>query len=156
MEYRLAAITDIPQLAEMRWDFRAHHDHIQTEELKSDFLKACIDFLNEALSSGRWTIWIAEENGFIISNIYIELVQKVPRPGRLHASIGYVTNVYTRQEFQNRGIGGNLIRCVQQWAKEETDLELLFLWPSKDSIPFYLREGFHPSGEILIYVVRPY
>ena len=54
-------------------------------------------FLGNAINSGQWIIWVAEENKRVVSHIYIELIQKVPRPGRFTYPFAYMTNVYTDQ-----------------------------------------------------------
>ncbi len=79
---------------------------------------------------------------------------KVPKPNRLVDALGYVTNVYTRPAYRDRGIGTRLMTSVLQWA-EEQDLESLIVWPSTASIHFYERAGFRGSSEMREYEVRP-
>ena len=52
-------------------------------------------FWRNNLDGDQWFIWIAEDEGIIVSHIYIELIQKVPRPGRITKPFAYMTNVYT-------------------------------------------------------------
>ncbi len=91
---------------------------------------------------------VAVEAGEIVSHVFIHLVEKVPKPGDLDGKWGYVTNVYTRPAFRGRGIGSELMRNVTNWARE-IGLELLIVWPSRESVPFYERAGFSPSDEIM-------
>ena len=153
MIQRKATPQDIPQLAELRWDFRAEHDKIGDQALKAEFVAACSRFLANALDSGRWTIWVTDLDGLILCNIYVERVDKVPRPGRLEGALGYVTNVFTRPAWRRQGIGSALLQHVQKWAGEEASLELLVLWSAHDSVEFYRRAGFTTNPVTMQYPI---
>jgi GNAT superfamily N-acetyltransferase len=84
----------------------------------------------------------------IISHIYVVKVKKVPKPGKLNGSWGYVTAVYTVPEHQNKGIGSMLMDAVKEWSRQQ-ELELLIVWPSERSVPFYDRAGFNGINDIL-------
>ena len=56
--------------------------------------------------------------------------------------------MYAVPEARNSGIGSALLRHVTGWARER-NLELLLLWPSDRSVPFYERAGFVRSPEAL-------
>jgi N-acetylglutamate synthase-like GNAT family acetyltransferase len=101
----------------------------------------------EGLDQDTWVYWIAEDNG-ILANIYIRRIRKVPKPQKLFAEIGYVTNVHTRSDYRNKGIGSELLKNVKNWAIENK-IELLFLWPSERSVNFYGRQGFTNINEIM-------
>jgi RimJ/RimL family protein N-acetyltransferase len=147
MIYRLATEKDIPMLSEMRWQHE-YEEEDQFDISKEDFIKECNLFLIDGLKNGTWDYWIAEEKDIIISNIYISRIRKVPKPQKLFAEIGYVTNVHTKAEFRNKGIGTELIKKVKQWALDNK-MELLFVWPSERSINFYERQGFSMQNEIM-------
>lgn len=151
MNYRLAVESDLPQLAAHRWDIRTELHGIPPGVDRQEFCAACLDFMRAALESGRWAFWIAEQEGTVVANICIQRIAKLPRPGVLRPEFGYITNVYTRPEFRNQGIGAELMRRVQSWGREE-GLEMFILWPSKRSGPFYRRAGFIPSPEALEYL----
>ena len=153
LTYRPATPAEFPQLAELRWQFRAEHDAAHprfdpSDAARIEFTAACLEFLRESLTEGRWTFWVAvEEDGTIVSNAYVYRIPKVPRPGRLRGQMGYVTNVYTRLERRGQGIGAQLLGCMQAWAREN-GIERLILWPAEGRQDFYARLGFGP-GEAL-------
>jgi len=153
--YRVAIEADLAELAAMRWQFRLEEAPGTLVHDRASFLSACEAFLQQGLREGRWTYWIAEADGGIVSQIFVQRVAKVPKPNRLEASVGYMTNVYTRPGYRNRGIGTQLVRRVLQWAHEQ-DLERLIVWPSAASLHFYERAGFRGGSEILECEVRPY
>ncbi|RHW41478.1 N-acetyltransferase [Neobacillus notoginsengisoli] len=142
MQIRLAETKDIEQLIKMRWDFTLE-DYPSAQE-KSDyhsFTMECKNFLEQAISSGQWFIWVAEEGEQLVSHIYIELIQKVPRPGRVTAPFAYMTNVYTVKEYRGKGIGSKLISVVNDWVKENK-YEFIIVWLSEDGVRFYERNGY--------------
>jgi GNAT superfamily N-acetyltransferase len=73
-------------------------------------------------------VWVAELDGAILSHVFVGVIEKIPRPTPDHKTIGYLTNVYARPEFRDRGIGGRVLDAVTAWARQ-TDVELLAVWP---------------------------
>ncbi|MCM3757292.1 GNAT family N-acetyltransferase [Sporosarcina aquimarina] len=151
MDIRLASTKDVEQLIKMRWDFTVEYDESKKEESYEDFRNECHTFLEETLNSNQWTIWVAEENEKIVSHIYVELIQKVPRPGKPTRPFAYMTNVYTVPEYRNQGIGSIILRSVNTWVKEN-NFEFVIVWPSEDSINFYKKNGYAHCNEPMEYV----
>lgn len=143
MKIRLAEAKDIDQLIRMRWDFTFEDKEYQaTEKVNFESFKSeCRDFLASAVNSDLWSIWVAEVEEKIVAHIYIEIIQKVPRPGRITNPFAFMTNVYTIKDFRNKGIGSKLISAINQWAKEKK-YEFIIVWPSEDSIDYYKRNGY--------------
>ena len=152
---RIATHADAPQLAQMRWDFRLEESPGATVNDHDSFVVACAEFLRRGLADNRWAYWIAVEGDTIISHIYIQRIEKVPKPNRLADAFGYVTNVYTRPAYRGQGIGTQLMKQALQWAHLQ-DFEELIVWPSETSVNWYKRFGFAGDPELLNYSVRPY
>jgi len=151
LDIRLAELKDISQLIRMRWDFTVEHDESKKDSSFEDFKQECQSFLEKAMNSDQWFIWVAEINGQIVSHIYIELIQKVPRPGRITYPFAYMTNVYTVPEYRNKGIGSDILRTVNKWINEN-NYEFVIVWPSEDSIHYYKKNGYVSSTEPMEYV----
>ncbi|RNC97630.1 GNAT family N-acetyltransferase [Lysinibacillus halotolerans] len=141
MNIRLAETKDIDQLIKMRWDFTIEHDESKKNASFEDFEKECHAFLEDAIQNDRWFIWVAEENGKVASHIYIEVIQKVPRPGRVTHPFAYMTNVYTIPEYRNKGVGSKLLRSINNWVKEN-GYEFVIVWPSDEAIHYYEKNGY--------------
>lgn len=141
MKIRLAEAKDLKQLIKMRWNFTIEDDESKRNESFDEFETECQGFLEHALKSRQWFIWVVEENGKIVSHIYIELIQKVPRPGRITHPFAYMTNVYTVPEYRNKGIGSKLLRTINHWIKEN-NYEFVIVWPSDEAIPYYKKNGY--------------
>ncbi|MEC5425842.1 GNAT family N-acetyltransferase [Virgibacillus sp. C22-A2] len=150
MNIRLAEAKDIKQLIKMRWDFTIEYDDSKKDESFVEFEKEFQSFLENALKSRQWFIWVVEENRKIVSHIYIELIQKVPRPGRITYPFAYMTNVYTVPEYRNKGIGSKLLGSINNWIKEN-NYEFVIVWPSDESINYYKGNGYVHCAEPMEY-----
>lgn len=140
---RLANFRDIDQLVQMRWDFTVEDDESGKikESSFGEFYQECRTFLKKALDEEKWSIWVAEYEGRVVSHMYVELVSKVPRPGRITYPFAYLTNVYTVPEHRGQGIGGKLMAAVNDWARQQKH-EFIIVWPSEEGEEFYRRYGY--------------
>ncbi len=149
MIYRQATPNDFPRLAQMRWDFRTE---LLTKTLppgtKEAFLPVMLEFLEEAFHSGQWVMWLAEQDGEIVSHVYIERIRKVPRPTSFDCAYGYLTNMYTVPAWRGKGVGAELLRFAMDWAREQK-LEMIILWPAPGRQGFYERGGFIQEPEAM-------
>lgn len=150
MIIRLAEMKDVDQLIKMRWDFTIEHDEIKKNSSFPYFEQECHSFFEKAFTNGQWFAWVVEVEGKIVSHIYIELIQKVPRPGRVTHPFAYMTNVYTVPEYRNMGIGSKLLSFINDWIKEN-EYEFVIVWPSDEAIPFYQKNGYVYNQESLEY-----
>ncbi|MBU9720127.1 MULTISPECIES: GNAT family N-acetyltransferase [Bacillaceae] len=151
MNIRLAEEKDIEQLIKMRWDNTIEFDVSKEGEDYEKFATECYIFLQKALNSSEWFIWIAEdETGEISSHIYVELIHKVPRPGRITKPFAYMTNVYTKPESRNAGVGSELLSSINSWIKVN-EYEFVIVWPSEDAENYYRKNGYVHCTEPMVY-----
>ncbi|MDQ6421771.1 GNAT family N-acetyltransferase [Paenibacillus sp. LHD-117] len=144
---RQGRIQDKFQLTKMRFDF-SMENKVTTPDLYQSFYEECNLFFEDMFESKRWVVWVAEIEGEIVSHVFIEIIDTVPRPGRKKSPFGYVTNVYTVPEYRSQGIGGKILDEVNNWAKEN-GLTFLMVWPSETSVQFYERYGFRSAEEMM-------
>lgn len=145
---RQATPDDVAELAELRREFTCE-DHA-TSEPRADYESAFERVVGEGLGDGSWVVWVAESEGRIVAHTFVAVVDKVPRPIQESRRIGYLTNVYTRPAYRNRGLGAKLLAATTEWAREH-ELELLIVWPSERSTPLYSHHGFASLGEPLVW-----
>ena len=107
-------------------------------------------FVRQAMENRDATIWIAEDQGCLVSVAWVKHIRKVPWSDPWEAHWAYVTDVYTYPPYRGRGIGAQLMKRVQQWAHDER-LEFLILWPSATSVQWYGRLGFAPDPDALVW-----
>ena len=155
VNYRVATIDDCPQLARLRWEFQTSEGGIPIED-EASFVQRYLAFVRDALQSERLTYWIAESpDGEIVAQMAVFTIRSIPRPSRGSDQWGYLTDCYTRPAFRNQGIGQQLLDNVAAWAAAR-DLEMLVVWPSERSQPFYERAGFGPENEVRMLRLRDY
>lgn len=80
--------------------------------------------------------------------MYVYIVPKIPKPNGNSKAIAYLTNVYTRKQYRNKGIGTKLLNYIKEYMIEEK-CELIFAWTSTNSIDWYLRNAFYNDNELL-------
>lgn len=143
MIIRLAALDDVETLIKMRMDFTLEHrsNLIISENAYKEYYEETKDFLVRAIESNQWFIWVAELENKLVSHIFLELIYKVPRPGKKTNPFVYMTNVYTLPEFRGRGIGSKLLQHINTWSKGR-NYEFIIVWPSDTSIEFYKGNGY--------------
>lgn len=151
----MAVEPDLPQLAQLRWDFRAEDGTELPVVSREEFLDVCLAFLRQGLAGGYHTYWLAEVAGLIIAHVFVHRIDLVPRPCQLRDRFGYVTNNYTRPAYRNQGIGAELMRHVAEWARAE-DFELLIVYPSEEAVTFYQRAGFRAENDVMELPLRPF
>lgn len=155
LNFRIAEKSDFEQLANLRWAFRMENGDERAAMSQKEFVKKCVEFF-EAKADGDYHIyWIAEEEGEILSHIFVHKIDMIPRPCKIEDRFGYITNNYTKPEFRGKGIGTRLLEKVIEWAKAE-DLELLIVYPSEKSQSFYERKGFKTENEVMELTLREY
>lgn len=146
MDYRLATERDALRLAQLRWEHKDSETPFDGA-LRDDFISYCANYLTKAFKEGL-ICWVAEENELIVSTLYIQSVQKIPKPDKASGFWGYVTAVYTVPEYRNKKIGSTLMHKATEWSRAR-GCELLIVWPGERSVPFYERAGFQRENVVM-------
>jgi GNAT superfamily N-acetyltransferase len=154
LEHRIATLTDLPQIADLRWRLKADDEPLSDrgayERFIADFVRVC----DAEWRPGEIVHWVAAEGERIVAVMSITMVRKLPNPGGLQNRWGYISNSYALPEVRNAGVGGRLLTTIKDWACSE-DLELLVVWPSERAYPFYERAGFSRYPDPLVLRLRP-
>lgn len=141
-EIRPATPDDAVEIARLRWEFSL--EERDPTESREQFHGRMAEDVRRFLASGRWSIWVAAESSEpdrLLATLFLQRVEKVPRPYPRPAAWGYVTNVYVDATWRNRGLG-KAVLDVAIAAARAAGLDTLLLWPSSRAIPFYERAGF--------------
>ena len=149
MIIRCANEADYNELALMKWEHGAEDDidygeHNLDGVNKDVFIEEFVAFLKE---HKEYEIIVAEENSIVVSAMFVYLIPKLPKPNGYAKYIAYLTNVYTKKEYRNKGIGTQMMHYIKSNLIEKK-CELLFAWPSDNSIAWYQRNGFNGNNEI--------
>ncbi len=150
MKNRLANERDYNEIANKRWLHAIEDDTIYGESNtnnvdKEQYINKVVDFLT---SHKEYKIFVVENNGIIISCMCVYLVPKIPSPNGNSEYIGYLTKVFTKQEYRNNGIGTVLLNYVKEYLIK-LKCELIFAWPSDNSIKWYNKNNFSSENDIM-------
>lgn len=149
MNIKLANEKDYLQLAEMKW-LHCEEDDIDYNEHNLDGINKqqfISEFTNFLKNNKAYKIFVAENNGIVISAMFVYMVPKLPRPNGNAKYIAYLTNVFTLKEYRNKNIGTKLLNYIKQYLTDNK-CELIFVWPSENSIKWYSRNKFYQENEI--------
>lgn len=149
MRIRLATEKDYDSLALMKWEHAAEDDADYGEHNldgieKVNFVNEFADFLQK---QSDYRIYVVEDSDEVVSAMFVHLIPKLPKPNGNAKYIAYLTNVYTKKAYRNQGIGTHLLETIKQ-ELTAMKCELIFAWPSDNSIRWYQRNGFCGENEI--------
>jgi GNAT superfamily N-acetyltransferase len=141
---RRAAPRDARTLAELRYEFRSALS--PAEEDRADFVARCESWMQPRLAGNTaWHCWVAELDGEIVGNVWLEMIEKMPNPVGDRELHTYLTSFFVRTGKRGAGIGSALLRTALFWAESQR-VDAVILWPTPDSRPLYARHGFAQSG----------
>ena len=147
---RRAVAADADRLAELRFDFRATLD--EPVEPRPAFERRVAEWMRPRLAPQgegcSWLCWIAERNGAIAGNLWLQLLEKIPNPLAESEWHGYVSNFYVVPEARGAGVGSMLLVAAIAEARRR-ELDRVVLWPTPASRPLYLRHGFAAPSALL-------
>jgi N-acetylglutamate synthase-like GNAT family acetyltransferase len=142
----MATAEDAEALAHLRFRFAEESNRRGPQSLE-DFVAHFSEYFRNALAGGRWRSVVAEREGTIVGHAYLEIVDKLPVPGRPNRRLGYITNVYVEPDLRNGGVGAQILDRLIGLGRE-MGLESVILWPTPRSVPFYRRHGFEPTDAL--------
>lgn len=148
---RLAAVSDAPALAGLRYEFRSSVGVVSERE--SEFIARCRRWMQERLrEGGPWRCWVAERGQELVGNLWAQLIEKIPNPVVEPERHAYVTNFYVRERERGRGTGSLLLSAALGWCREAY-VHAIILWPTERSRSLYLRHGFAVREDLLELIV---
>jgi GNAT superfamily N-acetyltransferase len=144
---RLASPADAAALAELRYEFRANV--APAAEARGAFLERCARWMAARLGgAGPWRCWVAESEGALAGQLWLQLIEKLPNPVAEPERHAYVTNVYVRPALRGRGVGGRLVAGALGWCREN-GVDSVILWATPASRTLYARHGFRAPEELM-------
>lgn len=151
MTIRQATIDDAAALAELRWEFRAgpemlHPGEASVEE-RGVFLERCAAWMREELAADRWRAWVAELDGRIVGQLWMNTIVKVPNPIGERERHAYLSNLYVTPSARG-GTGTRLLETALA-AAAASGVDRVVLWPSQGSRSLYRRYNFTPEGDVM-------
>lgn len=139
---RNAQPADLEELTRLRWNMQTEEE--PPAESFDSFSVRFRSFAEPALRSASWRVWVAEIDSSLIANLWLQLVPRIPRPGRGSSPLGYLTNVFVDKAHRNSGLGSRMLDHVVDWSRTHPT-SVVVVWPSDEAVRYYRRKGFVPS-----------
>lgn len=140
MIYRKASLKEIETLI-----------NIRKRQLVDEGIEPYIDidkelwqFFCAKLADGSLAEWVAVDNNEIIATAAIIFYQFPPTYTNKSGIKGYITNMYTKNEYRGKGIGTQLLDKLVEEARQR-GVTKLWLGASKLGRPVYKKFGFTQS-----------
>lgn len=138
MEYRKASRKDIPALVENRVEFVSSIRNLPDTEAFQDSTR---HYLEEHIDQEDLVVFLALQEGEIISSCMVCLFQTIPLPSCLSGKCGELLNVYTKKEYRRQGHAEKIIRMLMEQVKA-SGAEKLLLHYTEQGLPLYQKLGF--------------
>jgi GNAT superfamily N-acetyltransferase len=137
----------VPELARMRYDFRAGIGG--AVESETVFVERCAEWMLERLRpGGAWRSWVAQAGEAIAGHAWLQLIEKLPNPvGELERH-GYISNLYVQPAYRGSGLGSALLAACLQEA-DAMSVDAVILWPTPRSRSLYARHGFAVRDDLM-------
>ena len=136
---RKANKNDIDKIVQIR--IKQQKDDWKDEYVdKYNLLKITKTYLEKYLNKNFYA-FIEEKDDDIIAICCLQIVEYMPQCND-NGKYGYICNVYTSDEFRNKGIQTNLLEKVINFAKENDLCELSLSTDSEEAISIYKKLGF--------------
>lgn len=137
MNYRRATEEDISQFVELRKVQLIDEGLAPVNNIDIQLKK----FFELGFKEGSLISWIAEEGGIIVATSGICFFQYPPTYSNPSGKNGYITNMYTKNQYRGKGIASDLLELVVGEAKKQ-DCKIVRLHASKQGESVYKRFGF--------------
>lgn len=106
---------------------------------------ASLAYLRNALPSGAYRGWLAEQDGTVVAGGGVIPQAGVPRPENIQGGEeAYLLNVYTDPAHRRRGLARRLMDEMLAWCRER-GLARVVLHASDDGLTLYTSLGFEPK-----------
>jgi GNAT superfamily N-acetyltransferase len=141
---RIAGAADGPALAALRRAWTAEQDGpVDDEGFEARFLR----WYERELA--RRVCWLAEVDGAAVGMMNLAVFDRMPQPGRVAGTWGYLANAFVLAAHRGQGTGSLLLRALLAHADDREYVRVV-LRPSQRALPFYERLGFRPDGGFLV------
>jgi GNAT superfamily N-acetyltransferase len=150
MEYRMADVSDISELARLRTDMLCEYsDH--SEEFRGMMLERTKKHLEDGMQDGSFVSWTAREDGRIVAMGGAAFFCLPPNDWCPGGKTAYIGNMYTIPEFRRQGVASRLLEHMISDIKRR-GCERILLYATDSGRPLYEKHGFEPSaGTMALY-----
>lgn len=107
----------------------------------NDFFHRTLKAINIAICSCNFKMFVAEIDGSIVATCGLQTLYMLPQCND-EGKYGFICDVFTQEEFRQRGIQSRLIEKVLDYAKEQNISEIKLETDNEIAIKLYEKYGF--------------
>lgn len=155
IEYRLATLDDIDQLVQLRALLQFEVNHPGEKIIPIEFTEKVRNYFLKAIPQEKYFGIVAVYENKIIANAGVIFYEKPPTIHGGSGINGYVTNVYTEEQYRGRGIGTELMRELNQLALK-LGADKLHLGATEDGISIYKAVGYKEPRHVNLEIRSPF
>lgn len=144
IQYRRGQLSDLEELVELRILMQSEVNHINdlSKDRLDSFKQKCAHYFEEYFNNKNYHCVVALNDQKIIATAGVCFYRKPPSLlGDSNGLVGYVTNVYTRTNFREKGIGTQMMNEIKKLA-ESLKADKLHLGATEDGAGIYRTVGF--------------
>ena len=142
--YRIAQTEDIPSLEKLINNSYRGHESRNGWTNEVDLLegpRTDAKYLQDLLNQSNSIILVAESESTIVGSVHLS---------RLDAGKAYLGMLAIKSDWQNRGIGRQLMNAAESWLKKNwktSTIRMTVIQKRVELIAWYERRGYHRTGE---------
>ncbi len=140
---RKATLSDLKAIQELNHLLCAKEKKEYDPTIDADypFSKLGEEYFRSAIESSDSYLFVAEDNGEIIG--YIAGAMIVPEEYRIISRMAEAENMYVKDSYRGKGIGGKLLQGFEEWCKKKGVERILYVASAAntEAIKFYKRRG---------------
>lgn len=144
MNYRSANEKDIGLLVQSRLEFTYGMRGVEIDvsgQRYSELQKNCYQYFNHAIDENTCDVILAEEDGKCVGTGMIFYYFSVPSSFNIEGKNAYITSLYVKPEYREKGIGSTILDMLIQKAKSR-GYEIVMLNASDMGRKLYEKVGF--------------
>lgn len=155
IEYRFAKLEDIDELVRLRTLMQFEVNHSGDKNVPEEFTQKVRTYFLNCIPQKKYYSAVAVFENKIIANAGVVFYEKPPTIHGGSGLVGYVTNVYTEENFRGRGIGTQLMRELNKLALE-LKADKLHLGATSDALSIYKAVGYGEPRFVNLEVRSPF
>ena len=145
MKLRKADLTDIDQLLRIRKIQLRDEGQRPDTDMDGELRR----FFQDKMGNAELVEWVAEdEEGRIIATAAIQFMDFPPAFTNPTGRKGYITNMYTSDEYRGRGLAGQLMQKLENEARDR-GVTTLLLHASEMGRKAYIKNGYKETDILM-------